>query len=105
MNNQDPMVVHPADGMVRGDSKDIPNRGTGSGFVDVGRDQYGADVGMNATNRRSSAHSAPDSAFNNMPPGDGHFSNSGHTSPGYGRGMGGAADSDAMDEVSPNDEC
>lgn len=104
MENQDPMVVDPANGVVRGDSKEIPNAGTSRGFVDVGRDTYGADLGVNATNRRGSAHTAPDPMFETTPQGGGDFSRSGHNSPEYGRGMGGAADSDPKDDCYPDDQ-
>lgn len=47
---QDPLVVDPANGVVRGDSGAMPNRGTGTGMVGSGA-PYGADIGQNATNR------------------------------------------------------
>jgi hypothetical protein len=101
---QDPLVVDPANGVVRGDSKAMPDRGTSSGFVNVGNDHYGADVGENAINRMGSAHTAPDSAWDNVPPGEGRPSGGGHDRANPGRGMGSVTDSDPAAECYPDDQ-
>lgn len=105
MKYQDPLIAGEANGLVRGDDKAMPNRGTSSGFVGTSG-SYGADTGANAINRMGSIGSAADSDPMDrcVPMGGGDFSSSGHTSPDPGRGMGGAADSDSMMETTPNDE-
>lgn len=44
------------DGSLRGDSKAVPDRGTTTG---MNGDSYGASLGRDATNKKGSAHSAP----------------------------------------------
>ncbi len=102
--DQDPMVVAPSDGVVRGDKKAMPSRGTSSGFTHVGNDTYGADVGQGANNRLGSAHLAPDPIDATSPPGGGDYRSGGNSSPDPGRGMGGAAKSDEAMDTSPGDE-
>lgn len=105
MKYQDPVVVAPADGMVRGDDGAFPNRGTRSGMVGMGA-PYGADISQGATNSLGSIAGAcaSDAMDQCCPPGDGRFSSSGHSSPRHGRGMGSAAMSDDMMDVTPGDE-
>lgn len=103
--DQDPMVVAPADGVVRGDSKAMPNRGTAVGFTGVGNDSYGASVDQGATNARGSAHIAPDPMDACCPPGGGDYRSGGDGTPASpGTGMGTAAKSDAVHETTPGDE-
>lgn len=99
--DKDPMVVAPANGVTPGDTKAMPNRGTGTGFTGVGNDTYGADVSQGALNRRGSAHQAPDAMDRCTPPGGGDFRSGGSTPASPGTGMGGAAKSDAKDDETP----
>jgi hypothetical protein len=103
--DQDPMVVAPADGVVRGDMKAMPNKGTSTGFTGVGNDRYGADVGQGANNASGSAHIAPDPMDACCPPGGGDYRSGGDGTPSSpGTGMGAAAKSDEQDETTPGDE-
>ncbi len=103
--DQDPMVVAPSDGVARGDSKAMPNKGTGTGFTGVGSDRYGADVSQGATNRMGSAHIAPDPMDAVSPPGGGDYRSGGDGTPANpGTGMGGAAKSDAQADDTPEDQ-
>jgi hypothetical protein len=101
----DPLVVDPANGVVRGDNKAMPNRGTGSGSVGMGA-PYGASIDMGATNSMGSIHGAcgSDAMDACYPQGDGRFTSAGHSTTDPGSGMGGAAKSDAVDEVFPEDQ-
>jgi hypothetical protein len=102
--DQDPMVVAPSDGVVRGDSKAMPNKGTGTGFTGVGSDRYGASVDQGATNRLGSAHLSSDPIDQCYPPGGGDYRSGGDGTPSNpGTGMGGAADSDPAEDDSPGD--
>lgn len=69
MKHQDPMVVGPSDGNVRGDDRPLPNRGTGTGLTG---DTYGASIDQSAINRRGgiSGTCGSDAPFNNTPPGE-----------------------------------
>jgi hypothetical protein len=101
--DQDPMVVAPSDGVVRGDTKSMPNRGTSVGFTGVGNDSYGADVSQSATNARGSAHLSPDPMDECYPQGGGDYRSGGDGTPASpGTGMGGAAKSDAAGEDDPS---
>jgi hypothetical protein len=104
MDYQDPLVVDPANGVVRGDSKAMPNRGTSSGFVGTSG-SYGADTGPNATNRMGAiTDTGSDPMDLCYPKGDiDRFSSSGHSTTDPGSGMGGAAKSDDMDETEPGE--
>lgn len=99
---QDPLVVDPSNGNVRGDPKPMPNRGTGSGMVGMGA-PFGADIGMNATNRMGSAHLEGDPMDLCYPKGDAdlRFSSSGHSSTDYGTSITGATGSDAPEDDEP----
>lgn len=103
MADMDPLVVAPSDGVVRGDDKQLPNRGTATGFTGVGSDRYGADVSQGATNARGSAHLAPDPIDQVSPPGGGDYRSGGDGTPADpGSGMAGAADSDSAGEDDPS---
>jgi len=104
MADQDPMVVAPSDGVVRGDSGAMPNRGTSSGFTHVGNDTYGADVSQGANNTRGSAHLAPDPADMCCPPGGGDFVGRNPHAGNPGASITGATQSDAADDTTPGDE-
>jgi hypothetical protein len=97
----DPISPNPGDGVVRGDSKAMPDRGTGIGFVGMGG-AYGASTDLNATNSMGSAHMDSDPADLCYPKGDAdlRFSSSGHGTkdPGTHFHVG----SDPMDEVMPD---
>lgn len=98
------LIVDPSNGVVRGDDKAMPNRGTDSGMVGFGA-PYGASIDANATNRMGSAHMEGDSMERVMPKGDAdlRFSSGGHSSPDPGTGMGSAANSDPAAETEPNE--
>lgn len=100
---QDPLVIHPSDGVVRGDSKAMPNRGTSSGFTGIGDDTHGADVSQGANNTLGSAHLPSDGIDATSPPGGGDFVGTNPHSSSPGVGMGSAADSDSMYEDVPGD--
>jgi hypothetical protein len=51
-----------------------------------------------------SAHTAPDSAWDNVPPGEGRPSGGGHDRANPGRGMGSVTDSDPAAECYPDDQ-
>lgn len=105
MADMDPMVVAPSDGVVRGDSKAMPNRGTSTGFTGVGNDRYGASVDQGATNARGSAHLPSDPIDRVSPPGGGDYRSGGDGTPSSpGTGMGGAASSDAQADDTPEDQ-
>lgn len=102
MADMDPMVVAPSDGVVRGDDKAMPNRGTSVGMVGMGA-PYGASVDQGATNSRGSAHLAPDPMDQCCPPGGGDYRSGGDGTPSNpGTSMGGAADSDPAAETEPD---
>ena len=101
---QDPMVVDPANGVVRGDSGAMPNRGTGSGFTHVGNDTYGADVSQGALNKRGSAHLPSDPPDMCCPPGGGDFVGSNPHASNPGTSITGATGSDPADDTTPSDE-
>jgi hypothetical protein len=101
---KDPFIPAPSDGVTRGDSKPMPNRGTSVGFTGVGNDTYGADVGVNATNRLGPAtDTGSDPMMLDTPKGDeDRFTSSGGThGEDPGAGMGGAAKSDAAADTTP----
>lgn len=101
--DQDPMVVAPSDGVVRGDAKGIPSRGTSPGFTGVGNDRYGADVGQGAINRMGSAHLSPDPMDMCCPPGGGDYRSGGDGTPANsGKSMSGATASDPVGEDEPS---
>jgi hypothetical protein len=97
----DLIKVGPANGVTPGDDRAYPNRGTRSGLVGKG-EPYGADIGVNATNRLGgfSADSDPmakefaDDERQTMPGGHQHNG---------GRRMSGA-ESDGMMDTTPGDE-
>ena len=102
MADMDPMVVAPSDGVTRGDSKAMPNRGTMTGFTGIGNDQYGGGFGVNDTNAKGSAHLAPDPMDACCPPGGGDMRSGSSGQVPMGRSMGGAADSDNPHEDEPS---
>jgi len=102
--DQDPMVVAPSDGVTRGDSKAMPNKGTSTGFTGVGSDRYGASFGVNDTNRQGSAHVAPDPMDACCPPGGGDMRAGSSGKESLGSGMGVAAKSDGAHDTTPGDE-
>jgi len=94
----DPTVVAPADGDVRGDPRPLPNRGSRSGMV------YGDDYGANLEagfNALGSAHMPSDPPELCYPKGDSdfRFSASTHSSPvdGADHGIGAYSESDPSD--------
>lgn len=96
----DPTLPGPANGVVRGDVKAMPDKGTGTGFV--GSDSYGASVDVRATNSRPIAGSETTSDPMDMrfPKGDeDRFTSTGgkHGSD-PGAGVGNAGDSDPPEE-------
>jgi hypothetical protein len=98
----DPTLPGPANGEVRGDSKSIPNRGTGSGVVPNGT--YGADLGANATNRMGAVGDTDSDPMDRcVPMGGGDFTSRGHTTSDPGGRMSGTG-SDPMDDTTPGDE-
>jgi hypothetical protein len=76
----DPIPSNPDNGVVRGDSKDMPNRGTSTGTVGMGA-PYGASTDLNATNSMGSAHMDSDPADLCYPKGDAdlRFNSGGHS--------------------------
>jgi hypothetical protein len=97
---QDPNVAPPADGVVRGDNRDIPNRGSRSGVI--WGDDYKANLeqGYNAL---GSAHLPSDAPEDRWPHGDRdfRFSAATHTADdryGEDRGIKSYDRSDGMDE-------
>lgn len=97
----DPIPSNPDNGVVRGDSRPMPNRGTDSGSVGYGA-PYGADTGINATNRMGSARESGDPMMDNVANGDtDRFSSSGHTHASGGRRF--SAPSDPAAECYPDD--
>lgn len=63
---QDDPIIAPATGVVRGDSRAMPDRGTASGVTDT----YGAALDPKAKNRRGSIDASSDPMFECCPPGD-----------------------------------
>ena len=104
MADQDPMVVAPSDGVVRGDSGAMPNRGTSSGFTHVGNDTYGGDMNTMTHHSLGSAHLAPDPADMCYPPGGGDFVGHNPHEGNPGAGISSATQSDAADDTTPGDE-
>ena len=103
--NSDPYMPGPANGELQGVSTSMPDRGTSEGFTGISG-SYGADTGEHALNRRGGIgrSTRSDPMYECCPPGGGDFSSSGHDSPGHGRSMGSAADSDPKAETTPDDQ-
>jgi hypothetical protein len=101
MDYQDPFKPAPSDGVTRGDAKAMPNRGTSSG--NVPNNSYGADTGINATNRMGSAHTPSDPPDMCCPPGDGRFTSRGHSTSAPGSRLTGTG-SDAPEDDTPEDQ-
>ena len=101
---QDPLVVDPADGTPRGDTRPMPYRGTNSGFTGVGDDRYGAEVSQGATNRKGSAHLDPDPMDQRFPSGGGDMRATDLDPADPGVDMGNAAKSDAAADDVPAKE-
>jgi len=98
----DPTLPELNNGVVRGDDKALPDRGSSTGFCNVGDDHYGRDLSPGATNRLGPAtDTGSDAAELRFPKGDeDRFTASSNTtrmdSPG--EGFGPAADSDPPGE-------
>jgi len=97
----DPMVVDPANGVVRGDSKAMPNRGTSTGMVGKG-EPYGASVDQNATNRMGGFSADSDPMMKEWADDERQTIGPRHD-PEYGKRMGGTG-SDPMMDTTPGDE-
>lgn len=97
----DPIPANPGNGVVRGDDKAMPDRGTSTGLVGMGA-PYGASIDMNATNAKGSAHMEGDPAELCYPKGDAdmRFTSSGHGTPDPGSHF--HVGSDPMAEVMPD---
>lgn len=99
----DPIPANPDNGVVRGDSKAMPDKGTSTGFVGMGA-PYGASVDTNAVNRMGSAHMEGDPAELCYPKGDAdlRFTSNGHGTPDPGAHF--SADSDPSADDKPDDQ-
>lgn len=100
----DPSIPGPSNGDVRGVDSNMPDRGTTSGTVGMGS-PYGADIGVNATNRisgigRSTQSDPMDQCY---PQGGGDFTAGSTHQSVSGRSMGSAAKSDDAYDNVPDD--
>ncbi|MCU0689771.1 MAG: hypothetical protein MUF54_00080 [Polyangiaceae bacterium] len=85
------------DGSLRGDTKSLPDRGTGTGVTD----SYGASLDMGATNRKGRIAAGSDPMMEDMHAHE-QMTGNGHSDPTHGKGF--DAGSDPVASRFPKDQ-